>query len=152
MHPPASPSPAEQYRHLQHARESQTAQLEKTHIRLGYLRLLVAIATAVELWTYFHSYAFSPWWLLTPLAIFIAIAAFHSRILRKSTQAERAADFYRKAIARIEDRWHGNGQQSIPVDISTHLYATDLDLFGPASLFELLSQARTRMGEETLAH
>ena len=27
----------------------------------------------------------------------------------------------------------------------------DLDLFGPASLFELLSIARTRAGEETLA-
>ena len=152
MHPPASPSPTEQYQQLQRAREAQAAQLERVHIRLGNLRLLVVLAAIAELWGYFHTYAFSPWWLLIPLAIFIAIAAFHSRILRKQTQAERAADFYRKGISRIEDRWHGNGQQSAPVDISTHLYATDLDLFGPASLFELLSQARTRMGEETLAH
>ena len=33
----------------------------------------------------------------------------------------------------------------------THLYARDLDMFGRGSLFELLSSARTRIGEETLA-
>ena len=32
-----------------------------------------------------------------------------------------------------------------------HVYANDLDLFGRGSLFELLSLARTRTGEETLA-
>jgi hypothetical protein len=32
-----------------------------------------------------------------------------------------------------------------------HLYAADLDLFGLASLFALLSTARTRMGEDALA-
>ena len=34
----------------------------------------------------------------------------------------------------------------------THPYAEDLDLFGQGSLFELLSTARTYVGEETLAH
>ena len=32
-----------------------------------------------------------------------------------------------------------------------HLYARDLDIFGPASLFQLLSRARTHLGEELLA-
>ena len=68
--------------------------------------------------------------------------------------AERAVDFYRKGVARIEDRWVPGTGQIRPTDrIDTHssLYATDLDLFGPGSLFELLSFARTRMGEDTLA-
>ena len=34
---------------------------------------------------------------------------------------------------------------------SGHIYAADLDLFGAGSLFELLSTARTRMGENALA-
>ena len=34
---------------------------------------------------------------------------------------------------------------------TTHPYARDLDLFGKASLFELLCTARTRTGEEKLA-
>lgn len=32
-----------------------------------------------------------------------------------------------------------------------YVYANDLDLFGRGSLFELLSLARTRTGEDTLA-
>ena len=32
-----------------------------------------------------------------------------------------------------------------------HIYASDLDLFGPDSLYELLCAARTQMGEDTLA-
>ncbi len=32
-----------------------------------------------------------------------------------------------------------------------HLYTRDLDIFGPASLFQLLSRARTQLGEELLA-
>src|SRR5262245_6207693 len=34
----------------------------------------------------------------------------------------------------------------------SHPYAIDLDIFGKASLFQLLSQARTRSGEQTLAN
>jgi hypothetical protein len=43
------------------------------------------------------------------------------------------------------------GQSTEILRDESHLYAPDLDLFGKASLFELLSTARTRSGEETLA-
>jgi hypothetical protein len=54
-------------------------------------------------------------------------------------------------LARIEDRWMGSGQHGERFDVPHHVYAGDLDLFGTGSLFELLSTARTRMGEQTLA-
>ena len=94
----------------------------------------------------------SPWWLLLPLAVFIAVAIRHARVLRQKSLAERAVDVYRRGLDRIEDRWIGQGQQAPRADAASSLYATDLDLFGPGSLFELLSQARTCMGEDTLAH
>ncbi len=59
--------------------------------------------------------------------------------------------FYHNGLARIEDRWAGTGQTGERFNDPHHVYAADLDLFGKASLFELLSTARTRMGEETLA-
>jgi hypothetical protein len=71
--------------------------------------------------------------------------------LRQRACAERAVDFYRRGLARIEDRWPGTGQTGTRIDVHSSLYATDLDLFGQGSLFELLSLARTRMGEDTLA-
>jgi hypothetical protein len=145
-------SPSEEYRQRQQAREEKVAHFDKVHLRLGNVRLLLAIVTLVAAWLRFERNAFSSWWLLLPVLLFVALAIFHARILRMRTCAERAVDIYRKGLARIEDRWIGTGHKGERIDISSSLYATDLDLFGHGSLFELLSQARTRMGEDTLAH
>ena len=53
--------------------------------------------------------------------------------------------------SRIENRWQGKGTSGTAYNEIPHLYARDLDLFGPGSLFELLCTARTRSGEDTLA-
>ena len=60
-------------------------------------------------------------------------------------------NYYKLGIARIEDRWSGHGSSGARFASSAHLYGADLDLFGNDSLFQLLSSARTRMGEDTLA-
>jgi hypothetical protein len=150
VHPP-NPDPSEEYRQRQQAREARVAHFEKLHLRFGNLRLLLVIAALIAAWFSVYRGAFSPWWLLAALVVFLATAILHARVLRQRLCAERAVDFYRKAIARIEDRWIGNGNTGHPIDTHSSLYATDLDIFGPTSLFELLSLARTRMGEDTLA-
>jgi len=61
-----------------------------------------------------------------------------------------AIEVYRDGLARIEDRWEGRNERERRTDTAESLYAADLDLFGPGSLFELLCTARTRMGEDTL--
>jgi len=149
--PPSDRSPSEEYKQRQQAREQHVAHFEKLHRRFGTLRLLIVTATLIAAWVSLHNDAFSPWWLLTGPALFLAIAILHAQVLRNRSCAERAVDFYRKGLARIEDRWIGTGQTGDRVDTHTSLYATDLDLFGSGSLFELLSLARTRMGEDTLA-
>ena len=154
--PSNNTSPSEEYKKRQQAREAQVAHFEKLHIRFGNLRLLVVIATLVAAWFSLHRDAFSPWWLLLALPMFLAIAVLHARVMRKRTCAERAVNFYRDGLARVEDRWvspdqPGTGQTGARIDVHSSLYATDLDLFGQASLFELLSLARTRIGEDTLA-
>jgi MutS domain V len=148
---PPTPDPASEYKSRQQAREHKVAQLEKTHRRFGDFRLLLVLATLIAAWFSLHRDAFSAWWLLLPVALFIVIAILHARLLQRRTCAERAVDFYRVGLARIEDRWPGTGHTGAHIDIHSSLYATDLDLFGPASLFQLLSLSRTRMGEETLA-
>jgi MutS domain V len=149
--PPSSPSPSEEYQKRQQARETQVAHFENVHRRFGNIRLLLVIATLIAAWFSLHLDAFSPWWLLLALVLFLAIAILHAKVLRQRACAERAVDFYRKGLARIEDRWPGTGQTGQRIDVHSSLYATDLDLFGQGSLFELLSLARTRMGEDTLA-
>ena len=112
----------------------QIASFENAHRRFGNIRLLVVIATLIAAWFSLHRDAFSAWWLLLALVAFLVIAILHARVLRKCECAERAVDFYRKGLARIEDRWidpngPGPSQTGTRIDVHSSLYATDLDLF-----------------------
>ena len=150
----SSPSPSEEYKQRLQARELRVAQFDRIDKRVGNVRLLVVIAALVAAWLSFERGAFSAWWLLVALGGFVAIAAYHAGVARRRLCAERAVGFYRRGLARVEDRWVGSGAAGSlgeRFDTGESLYATDLDLFGRGSLFELLSQARTRMGENTLA-
>ena len=93
----------------------------------------------------------APWWLLLPVIVFIAMMVTHQQVIARRDDFTRAADFYERGIARLEDRWAGSGEMGERFADKSHPYAEDLDLFGPGSLFELLSTARTRAGEERLA-
>ena len=86
-----------------------------------------------------------------PVIAFIALIAWHQRVLESRRLAERAVDFYQRGIDRLEDRWMGRGETGDRFLDPRHPYAGDLDLFGKGSLFELISTARTRAGEATLA-
>jgi MutS domain V len=143
--------PAEEYGQRLKARASSVSRFEQIHIRLGNLRLALALLAVFMLWGSVRGHYFSLWWFALPVATFIGIAAYHSRILRSRELAQRAVAFYEKGIARIEDRWAGCGESGDRFNDPHHVYAGDLDLFGEASLFQLLSGARTRMGEDRLA-
>jgi MutS domain V len=144
-------SPAQEYSQRIRAREERVAQFNAVHIRLGNIRLALAVLAVVLAWLSLLRHAISFWWLSVPLAIFVAVASYHTKVLRRLRCAERAVTFYRHGIARIEDRWTGLGETGERFLDAHHPYAADLDLFGRGSLFELLSAARTRIGEETLA-
>ena len=133
-------------------REATVAHYDTIHIRLGNLRLVFVLAAAVMAWVSLRRHLFSPWWILFPVGAFVAVAAYHSRILRARDLVERAVAFYKSGIARIENRWAGSGRSGEHFSDPHHVYAADLDLFGRGSLFELLSTARTGMGEGALAN
>jgi hypothetical protein len=143
--------PSEEYVQRLKARELRVAHLEKIHIHIGYVRLTLAALVAIVAWGSFRAHYFSPWWLIAPVVAFVFVAAYHSRILRARQLADRAAGFYKKGLARVEDRWAGGGETGERFDDPHHVYASDFDLFGNGSLFQLLSTARTRMGEDMLA-
>ncbi|MGZ4733787.1 MAG: MutS-related protein [Terriglobales bacterium] len=144
-------SAAEEYEQRLKAREASAAQHQKIHIRLGNLRLALVIVAAVMAWVILRGQMFSLVWLLVPTLLFVVVTAYHSRVLRALDLAQRAAAYYRKGLAQIADQWPGTGQTGERFDDPHHVYASDLDLFRRGGLFELLSAARTRMGEETLA-
>ncbi len=132
------------------ARRAAHSALTAADARLAYARLSTffsGVGLALLAW----QAAINPWWLLAPIAVFIWLVRRHERVLRKRELAIRAIAFYERGLARLEDRWVGSGEPGERFRDDRHVYANDLDLFGRGSLFELLSLARTRMGEAMLA-
>jgi MutS domain V len=88
---------------------------------------------------------------LIPVAVFVVIAVLHGRLLRAVSLRTRATAFYEQGLARLNGTWAGSGATGERFLQPSDPCARDLDLFGRASLFELLCTARTRAGEEALA-
>ena len=119
--------------------------------QIGNARLATGVSAVVLAAVSFGPAWISAWWLLAPLAVFVALAIAHDPVDTSLEAASRAVSYYERALARMENRWMGAGSQGERFRDPKHLYADDLDLFGRGSLFELLSTSRTAAGERILA-
>jgi hypothetical protein len=144
-------SPSEEYNRRLEARNKLVEHYKRLDHLIGNLRLVTGIVFFLMLWLAAGPGVFSGWWLLLPVGVFIVLVARHERVRALGRRTQRAAAFYERGLARIEDRWMGSGDPGRAFFDEAHPYAVDLDIFGKASLFELLSQARTRSGERALA-
>ena len=143
-------APLAEYARRLDLRRAEDQRLSGTDARLSYARLTV-FGLGVALLVLSVRGQTSPWLLLAPALLFGVLLKLHDGVFRARTAAQRAIAYYERGIARIEDRWAGTGDPGEQFKDDGHLYANDLDLFGRASLFELLSVAATPAGAETLA-
>jgi hypothetical protein len=125
--------------------------LNRRFRQLGNARLATGLAAVAIAAASLGSGWISAWWLLAPVLVFIPMAVVHSRVDASMKRASGAANYYDRALARLENRWVGQGNPGERFRDPKHLYADDLDLFGRGSLFELISCARTAAGERILA-
>ena len=144
------PSPAEEYQSRLERRRAAHERLNRIDARFALARLAIFAGAALMLVAAIRGLT-SYWPLTIPAVVFAVLIRRHDRSVRTRDESARAIDFYDRRIARIEDRWIGTGATGDRFRDERHLSANDLDLFGVGSLFELLSTARTRAGEETLA-
>lgn len=88
-----------------------------------------------------------------PLPLPVAAVCFRrrKRQLAARLTLARLREFYTRGIARLENRWAGEGDSGEEYLAEGHVYARDLNLFGRGSLFERLSIARTEIGRRKLA-
>jgi hypothetical protein len=143
-------APLAEYARRLDLRRLEDQRLSRTDARLAYARLAV-FGVGVAVLVFSVRGQTSPWLLIAPTLLFGVLLHLHDRVFRARRSAQRAIAYYERGLARIEDRWVGTGEPGEQFKDDGHLYANDLDLFGPASLFELLSVASTPAGEETLA-
>lgn len=144
-------TPLEEYRARIEQRRQVSQRLDRQFRRIGNARLAAGIVAVVVAFFVFGEVWISFWWLLVPVAIFCVLVIVHARIVERLERSRRAIQFYERGIGRLEGRWAGSGETGERFRNPQHLYAEDLDLFGKGSLFELLSVARTRAGEDFLA-
>lgn len=145
-------SPLEEYRARLEKRRLVSRELETEFRRIGNARLAAGLAAVVVGFLVFGEVWISFWWLLLPLGIFFVLVGVHARVVERWERSKRSVQFYERGLARLEDRWIGAHDAGARFRDPNHVYSEDLDLFGQGSLFELLSSARTRAGEDILAH
>jgi len=143
--------PRAEYERRLAARQAEMLRHGRRDLMLSNLRLTIGIVAALLAWLAFFKQALAPAWLLAPIAVFAALVLVHTRVRAARTRAERAADFYARGLERLADDWTGRGERGERFRTEDHPYASDLDIFGAGSIYELLCTARTSRGQETLA-
>jgi hypothetical protein len=139
------------YTRLLKERHAEIAGREQRHQTLGYVRLAIVASGAAIVWAALSTRKISIAWTLIPIVLFVATMVIGEQLLRAIERRRRAARYFEKALARLDGKWAGTGETGDRYADPEHPYAVDLDLFGKGSLFELLSTARTHIGEDTLA-
>ena len=143
-------APFDEYASRKAARVSTAAARERVHIHLGNAKVAIFLA-AVVYTVYVLGGEPSALIYGAGAALFIALSIWHEVVMRALARAQAAVGYYSDGIARIEDTWMRDTPSGERFRERDHPYADDLDLFGPGSLFQLLSSCRTPMGEERLA-
>ncbi|HKR01509.1 MAG TPA: hypothetical protein VJT09_12600 [Pyrinomonadaceae bacterium] len=147
----AADEPHGEYTRRGTARRAEAARQMERFRRVGILRIAL-LAAALALGVLAFKGAIPWWWTLVPAALFLALGEVQRRFTEARRRALRSAAIYEQGLERLDDLWPGSGATGERFLTPAHPYAEDLDLFGRGSLFELLSRARTRAGEETLAN
>jgi hypothetical protein len=143
-------SPRAEYTRRLELWNGEIARGDRMYLRISNARLAVGIAMAVAAWQAFVSGRIGAIWPLGLLLIFAGLVVVHLRLSDRIERARRARQLYVRGMSRLDSKWAGNGPDGAAF-LEGHPYARDLDLFGPASLFQLLDTARTEIGEDTLA-
>ncbi len=145
------PDPRVEYRQRAEAAETWRVRLDAQEGTLAFARLVGFLAILTVGWLAFGSRALSGWWVLVPIAGFLALVRRFDAVSRRRQDAEKKVAYYRRGLERLDDRWAGAGDPGERFRDPEHPYAEDLDLFGRGSLFERLSLARTHAGQDVLA-
>lgn len=148
-----SPAEADDQRVLRF--DAEHAALNLRGERIGWARVACALAAALSV-----AAGWDGRWLswgagLTVGAAlggaFLACVAWHRRVRVAARRAAILADLNRQSVARAQRRWHDLPNPTAPAEFEKAALARDLDLFGSASLFQLICTAHTPQGRATLA-
>jgi phage FluMu protein gp41 len=123
--------------------------------RLSYARLVVFLAAAASVLSAFpgpvsHA-AFRIWAGVAGFALFFVFVGWQSRVESQEQWSATLALVNTEAVARTRREWNALPPCPVSAPGAGHAYADDLDVFGHASLYQLLGSIGTDAGRTTLA-
>jgi len=145
------PTPELEYKSRQNIASNGQLQLEITDGRISMLRALVFVVFCVVAYLCLFAESLSLPWLIIPAVVFAGCVFVHNGVNRKLDSAKRLVKYYQNCLSRLQGQWQSAGVDGERYRDKDHPYSDDLDIFGKQSLFQLLTLARTRKGEDTLA-
>ncbi len=120
---------------------------------IGFLRLGLAFGaiflTGAIVWAPLPQEA---WFGVSALVIgFVGLVLLHSRVINAKERASSALLFHARGLQRLDGKWVDFPSTGESFETPNHPYTGDLDIFGRASLFQLLDATETRFGALRLA-
>jgi hypothetical protein len=125
---------------------------------LGAARLCVAAAACilvgVIVWAPLQADARRWAWagLAGAVIAFVTLVVIHARVHDAARLARAALRFHERGLRRLARAWDELPTTSLRFASAGHPYTSDLDIFGRASVMQLVDATETRLGEERLAH
>jgi hypothetical protein len=149
--PEPSPLPLDFYRHRASQVGDLTGQANGNYTASRMALTVTCLLALAVLYQSFIPKTFPVWSaaLMVPLIVYLG---YRTKACQQTLRQLRSLrDYYDRGIARLGLKWDAldDGTEFTDHD---HLYATDLDLFGRGSVFQVLCSARTKAGRETLAN
>lgn len=146
--------PAAIYEQKHRERSEQLIAAERAADRIGNMRLGLAVVALILVVLPAFTRQSGPWWALIGVAVlFIVLGKRHDVASDRARRLRAAVRFYQGGLDRLNEKWRelADDGTDLPDTIkSAAIYSDDLDLFGKASLFQLLVRAATHLGRRRL--
>ena len=116
-------------------------------------RIFLLVSAALFLAFGLRSHSSLPQWALAlPILAFLGALPSYVGLQNELIRIQRLQSFYDTSLSRIDGTSPQSGHTGEEFYSSSHLYAHDLNVLGPNSLFGLLATTRTGIGRGGLAH
>jgi len=141
------------YERGSYERTREVASLEARARAIGLARLaLFAAALGLVVGIVWGGLGARGWTALAIVVVaFVSLVFFHSGVVDAKERALAALRFHERGLARLAHAWDRLPSTSARFRSPEHPFAADLDVFGHASLMQLVDATETLFGEERLA-
>ncbi len=144
--------PEDEYVRRLTKRQQHLAAIRARHHRLWICIIGLALSAIIVAYATILPHSISRLWILLPAALGLSGLQSLAKNARTHGRVQRIVNFYDLGLARLRHQWQERGVSGKEFRPNVHPYASDLDLFGAGSVFEMLCTARTGVGRSTLAN